>query len=165
MQTKIKTLIFLINPKTGKVGLSTKKYGPAKGWYNGYGGKVEYGEDIKAGALRELQEECGVKADTQDLIFIAKLLFEFPHLNKDAMGYVFVLTNWKGEPKESNEMTMPKWFDIDKLPFDKMWDSDKIWVPLVLNKQNLNNNFSQKIFGRLVFNKEFKVRDWVIDRL
>ncbi len=165
MQAKIKTLVFLVDVKTGKVGLSTKKYGPAKDWYNGYGGKVEYGEDINVGALRELKEEAGISANVDDLSFIAKLVFEFPHLDEDAVGYVFVLTKWQGEPKESNEMTAPKWFDINNLPFNKMWDSDRIWVPLVLNATNMQNDFSQKIFARLVFDKNFKINKWSVEEL
>ena len=162
MKAKVKTLIFLVDTKSGKVGLSTKKYGPAKGWYNGYGGKVEYGEDIKLGALRELEEECDVEAEPKDLIFVGKVLFEFPSLKEDALVYVFVLTSRKGEPQESKEMTAPEWFALDKLPYEKMWDGDKIWVPLVLNKQNLKNNFEQKIFGRFVFDKDFKIETWEI---
>ena len=162
MQTKIKTLIFLIDPRTGKVALSTKKYGPAKGWYNGYGGKVEHGEDIRSAAVRELTEECGVQAEPEDLIFVAKLLFEFPHLDEDAIVYAFVLTKWNGKPQESREMTAPEWFDLDKLPYEKMWDSDRVWVPLVLNTQNLKLGFAYQVFGRFVFDEKFKIQHWQV---
>jgi hypothetical protein len=26
----------------------------------------------------------------------------------------------------------PEWFDIEKIPYDKMWDDDIIWLPRVL---------------------------------
>jgi hypothetical protein len=37
----------------------------------------------------------------------------------------------KNNPKESNEMTV-KWFDIDSVPKERMWESDRYWFDLVL---------------------------------
>ena len=35
------------------------------GWYNGFGGKVEGGENIEEAAKREVYGECGVKVKNQ----------------------------------------------------------------------------------------------------
>ena len=35
----------------------------------------------------------------------------------------------------------PRWFFIDKIPFDKMWDDDKFWLSLVLEGRKLKANF------------------------
>jgi hypothetical protein len=26
----------------------------------------------------------------------------------------------------------PEWFSIDEIPFDKMWEDDKYWMPRIL---------------------------------
>ncbi len=154
MLLKPKTLIFLFNPKLNQVALSTKKYGYAKGKPNGYGGKVEHGEAIEQAALRELYEEAKIKANVQDLNLVGKLLFEFPSLQEDVLAYIYVLTKWQGIPKETKEMSLPKWYNVNTLPLNKMWPSDKYWVPKLFKYAPEFNIF---LFGRLVFNPDFEI--------
>jgi hypothetical protein len=35
----------------------------------------------------------------------------------------------------------PKWFEINKIPYDKMWSDDKFWLPFFLNNKILIGNF------------------------
>lgn len=30
----------------------------------------------------------------------------------------------------------PTWFDIPKIPYDKMWESDDLWLPLLLEDRS-----------------------------
>ena len=57
---KILTLFTVTNQLTNTILLGYKKRGFGAGMYNGFGGKVESGESIEAGAQRELLEECGL---------------------------------------------------------------------------------------------------------
>lgn len=35
----------------------------------------------------------------------------------------------------------PSWFDIDKIPYDRMFPDDPYWLPLVLNGKKINGYF------------------------
>ena len=54
----------------------------------------------------------------------------------DLEMHIFLCNKWKGVPKESEEMK-PRWFKVDKIPYKKMWDSDKYWIPLILKGKKL----------------------------
>jgi 8-oxo-dGTP diphosphatase len=53
---------------------------------------------------------------------------------------LFVCRDWEGEPVEGEEMA-PKWFKINDLPLDSMWDTDKSWLPLVLDGKRINGTY------------------------
>jgi 8-oxo-dGTP diphosphatase/2-hydroxy-dATP diphosphatase len=45
--------------------------------------------------------------------------------------HIFKGSGVVGEITESEEMR-PQWFELDKIPFDQMWQDDKHWFPLFL---------------------------------
>lgn len=61
---------------------------------------------------------------------------------------VFLCDNWKGIPKESEEMA-PKWYKKDKLPFANMWPDDPLWLPKVLNGEKLHAEFAFDTDGKI----------------
>jgi hypothetical protein len=63
---------------------------------------------------------------------------ERPNFNQDV--HVFLVNEWEGEPKESEEMA-PKWFKKNKIPFSQMWPDDKFWLPKVLEGKKLRGTF------------------------
>lgn len=137
---KIATLCFLINKKSKQVLFGMKKQGFGAGKYNGFGGKVKDNEDIKEAAIRELFEECNVTA--KNIEHAAELTFFFskkPEWNQTV--HVFLAEKWAGQPKESDEM-LPKWFRFNEIPFEKMWQDDLHWLPLVLNNKRVKAEFT-----------------------
>jgi 8-oxo-dGTP diphosphatase/2-hydroxy-dATP diphosphatase len=32
----------------------------------------------------------------------------------------------------------PEWFNIDEIPFDKMWEDDPLWFPSMLKNEKFN---------------------------
>ena len=52
---------------------------------------------------------------------------------------------WEGEPEETEEMR-PQWYNLDKLPYEKMWSDDIHWLPRVLKGERLE--------GELYFNED-----------
>ena len=108
------------------------------GCWNGYGGGVENGETLIECAIRELEEESGLKAKPEDFEKVA--IAEFHNEKSDGTIFVsrvhfFLVTNWQGEPSETedNAMITPTFFNINNLPFDKMMPADKEFFPLILN--------------------------------
>lgn len=117
-----------------------KKRGFGAGRWNGAGGKVEPGESIEAGMIRECQEEIGVRP----LAYTKVAIHDFRGL-KDGepwgnIGHTYICNKWEGEPAETEEMA-PQWFAITDIPYDDMWQDDKLWLPLVLDGKLLETRF------------------------
>jgi 8-oxo-dGTP diphosphatase len=127
------TLCFLIRQdEAGSVLLGLKKRGFGRGKWNGFGGKIEAGEDARTAVVREVAEEAGLVVDPRDLAPAGHITFYFPAEPRfDHHVTVFVASRWSGEPRESEEMA-PRWFPVDGLPLANMWQDDAHWLPLVL---------------------------------
>lgn len=133
---KILTLCMVL--KEGEVLLGMKKRGFGVGRWNGFGGKIEEGETIEQGAHRELEEEVGIKA--LDMQKVGILDFSFENDPKILEVHIFKITDFTGEPLESEEMK-PQWFPFDSIPFDQMWSDDKYWFPYLLNNKLFKGAF------------------------
>ena len=144
MNTKQATLCFLIKGNK-EILLAFKKKGFGAGKWNGAGGKLDFDKgdkDIFDAAIREMKEETGVKV--KDIEKVAVLSFYFPYQKKwNQDVHVFISRNWKGEPKESEEMK-PKWFKVKEIPFNEMWPDDKFWFPKILAGEKVRADF---VFG------------------
>ena len=96
-----------------------------------FGGKVKDDEPIRAAAIREVEEEAGLRVPDDALEQAADIVFSFA----DAPMFhchAFRATAWEGVPRESDEMR-PQWFRIDDLPYESMWESDQYWLPQALS--------------------------------
>jgi ADP-ribose pyrophosphatase YjhB (NUDIX family) len=123
------TLVFLI--KENQVLLAMKKRRFGKGKWNGAGGKkIETDKNIIETATRETKEEIGVEVTSLNKVAV----FYFYHLGNPQGGQyvsVYLAHKWEGTPQETEEMA-PKWFEINNLPYEDMWESDKLWLPQML---------------------------------
>ncbi|KAF7289940.1 S-adenosyl-L-methionine-dependent methyltransferase [Mycena indigotica] len=113
-----------------KILLGLKKRGLGVNKYNGFGGKVESRESTLEAALRELKEESGI---TAPLELAGTLLFVVPG-EKWAHIDIFRAENYSGTVTESEEMC-PEWFNQASIPYEKMWETDRTWLPLLLSKR------------------------------
>ncbi len=112
-------LCFLV--RDGEVLLAMKKRGFGVGKWNGAGGKVKEGENERAAAIREIEEEIGVLVEDADLEDFGILKFSFENNpDWDNETRLFVIKKWKNQPSESEEMR-PQWYSKGNLPFDAMW--------------------------------------------
>lgn len=122
-------LVYIFNDR-GEVLLQKKARGFGAGNWNGPGGKVEPGETPAAGAMREVWEETDLKI--RRLETAGELEFVFPHKEADNnYTYVFRALEWAGRPLDKGEGEL-RWWPINKIPLDNMWDDDRYWLPEVL---------------------------------
>lgn len=72
------------------------------------GGGIDEGESPKQAALRELREETGLEADDAEQV------------SEDEYGTVFLVRDFKGSPKDTDEMTDHKFVEVKDIPWDNM---------------------------------------------
>lgn len=130
------TLVFPLR-RDGKILLGRKKRGMGMGKWNGFGGKQEDGETMRACAVRELYEECGLMAKEADLELVGDLYFHQPSdPTWSHGGVIYFLRRWQGEVTVSEEME-PQWFSPDALPYEDMWEADRVWLPLLFSGKRI----------------------------
>jgi len=140
MKRKLFTLVFAV--QDDRVLLGMKKRGFGSGRWNGFGGKVHEGESVAEGAIRETQEECGIRLTAFEEVGVHE--FEFEKERGSILEvHVFRSAAWEGDPVETEEMR-PEWFPIDKIPYDEMWPDDRYWFPAFLAKKKFRTRF---LFG------------------
>jgi 8-oxo-dGTP diphosphatase / 2-hydroxy-dATP diphosphatase len=133
-----KILTLCIIQKDDKILLGMKKKGFGVGRWNGFGGKVEIGESIEEGAIREVKEEIGVVVP--EIKKIGILDFTFENEPKILEVHIFKAENFEGEILESEEMR-PEWFAVEKIPFEQMWSDDIHWMPYFLENNLFKGRF------------------------
>lgn len=139
------TLSFLLVDNK-KILLGRKKRGFGSDKYNGFGGKIEDYETFRQCAVREILEESSLLVKPTELEVVALLDFVFPHKPElTHIGYVYLFHNYQGYPLESEEME-PQWFDLTNIPYHKMWQGDRQWIPLILE--------GKKIKGTVTFDDD-----------
>jgi len=133
---EVATLLFVV--RNGSVLLIRKKRGLGAGKINGPGGRLEGDETPMECAIRETNEELlinplGVRAGGE-LFFHAE---DMPKIH----GHVFVASDYEGTPTETDE-AIPHWFSIDEIPYDEMWDDDRLWLHRVLHGESVRGYFT-----------------------
>ena len=133
----VMTLCEIVSGK--KILLKMANRGVSKGNWNGLGGKIEQNETPEEGVVREVEEESGLKI--KDLQKIGVL--NFYKSSRDelfARVHLFYSESFSGELLESDEGEL-RWFNIDAIPYDKMWPDDEFWFPLLLRGFRFDGDF------------------------
>lgn len=134
------------------LGMKKTKFG--KGKYNGFGGGVEKGETLEQAVIRETFEEAGIQIKNPERM--GKNLFQFDDGEQDHLVHFFKSTEYTGIITETEEMT-PEWFHIKDIPYEKMWEDDKYWLPLLLE--------GKKFKGIFHFDKDRKIYDYKLNEV
>ncbi len=133
---EVATLLFVA--RADEVLLIRKKRGLGAGKINGPGGRLEENETPLECAIRETQEELLI--NPLDIRPAGELFFhanDMPRIH----AHIFVAGNYEGTPTETDE-AIPLWFRYEDIPFDEMWDDDRLWLPRVLAGESVKGFFT-----------------------
>lgn len=133
-----KQLTLCIPVQGQDVLLGMKKRGFGAGRWNGFGGKLEQGETIEDALFRELHEEVGLIA--KSALKVGVLNFQFVYEDLELEVHVFIVKDFAGVPKETEEMR-PQWFSREEVPYSEMWPDDELWFPLMLAEKRFTGSF------------------------
>lgn len=144
------TLLFVI--REGKILLIRKKRGLGAGKINGPGGKVDPGETPLECAIRECQEELCITPLAPT--YCGQHLFQFVD-GYSIHVWAYRCEQFSGTPTETDEAE-PLWFELDDIPYDQMWEDDRIWLPLLIQ--------GQTFLARYVFDGD-RMLDYELERV
>jgi 8-oxo-dGTP diphosphatase len=102
------------------------------GKYNGLGGKMEAGEDALSCMKREIKEEAEIDCIRTEL----RGTINWPGFGPNGehwFGFIFLVTEYRGTPRASNEEGDLSWNLISELSTLPMWEGDKYFLPLVFD--------------------------------
>ena len=144
------TLVFVL--RDDQILLIDKKRGLGRGKVNGPGGKVDPGETVEQCAIRECREELGIRVS--ELQPIGEHRFQFTN-GYSIHCWVYFTHAFEGTPVETPE-ARPLWTRIEDIPYERMWEDDHIWLPMVIAREAFS--------GRWVFADD-RMLDYELDRL
>jgi 8-oxo-dGTP diphosphatase len=131
-----------------KLLLKKANRGISVGKWNAPGGKSEPGEAPEECARREVLEETGLVVS--NLFHHGALTFLMDGgKTLHTRAHLFSTSKASGRARSSDEGHV-KWFSVDDLPFDEMWEDDRIWIPLMLSGIRFNATFTYDAANRHV---------------
>lgn len=102
------------------------------GKYNGVGGKMEPNEDVVTCMHREIREETGLEVEALTLRGTVNWTNFGPH-GEDWLGFLFLITKYRGTPFTENEEGTLAWHPINTIMDLPMWDGDRHFLPLMFD--------------------------------
>lgn len=134
--TKVMTLCEIVDGERILLGYKKVRFGAGK--WNGFGGKPVAGETVEESVRRELREEIGI--EVRGCQPRGTMFFRFPDNPELVEVPLFLITEWLGEPVESEEVR-PEWIAIRDINYDVMWPDDRHWLPQFLAGKSIDGWF------------------------
>jgi isopentenyldiphosphate isomerase len=115
-------------------------------WCN-IGGSVISGENSRQGCVREVEEEVGIKVNSNDLVFLQRAVFKNTISDDYALIYDFPMEKVVVQQEEISEV---KWASTDEIKnlfnqglfmINELGDIEKVIEYIDANKYFLNNRF------------------------
>jgi 8-oxo-dGTP diphosphatase len=112
----VATDALVVRPKKNSSGheilLITRLHDPFKGALAFPGGFVDYNEDPEVACLRELDEECGLKGKSVELVTVAGNPKRDPRKHVISIAYHVELQDITAEPKAGDDAASATWYDL-----------------------------------------------------
>lgn len=139
---KLATLCYVTDKKNNSTLMiyrNKKKNDYHEGKWNGLGGKFEPGESPEECAIREIEEESGLKVKNVTM----KGFITFPLFDGKDDWYVFLFTSdeFEGEQIDSPEGKL-EWIPNEKLTEINLWEGDKIFIPWLFEEKFFSAKFN-----------------------
>jgi len=115
--------VFYLDPKVvactileedGRILLLQRGIEPRKGKWVIPGGYVERGEEVKAAAVRETQEECGILCQPTDLVGV------YSYEGRIPVVVVYAARRLSGEARPQDETLALKWVPRVEIPWEEL---------------------------------------------
>ncbi|MDD4382294.1 MAG: NUDIX domain-containing protein [Candidatus Dojkabacteria bacterium] len=102
-----------------------------------------WSETPKEAAIREVKEETGF--DIEEPKKLGKMTFKFPDGNHIDLS-IFISDKWTETDEKSEGLEDLQWYETDKLPYNEMWETDRVWLPFALQEYPFEGSmtFSEK---------------------
>lgn len=160
----VDTLVFTYNDNNGKITINKillikRKNHPSIGWWALPGGFVEYREDLRAAALRELKEETGIdNIQTEQL----KSYGEYdrdPRARIITTAYVALVPEGSLKAMAGDDAKEAEWFNIvdehtsDNIHSLRLYNDDKsinigAEIEVTYDKSAILKNYEYKVISR-----------------
>src|SRR5690606_39171209 len=130
------TLGYVLSPDRRRVLMVHRNARPGDqhlGKYNGLCGKLEPGEDVVSGLLREIHADADSGCGELQL----RGTISWPGFGcdgEDWFGFVFLVTRYSGEPFASNPEGTLEWIDVESVLELPLWEGDRRFLPLVFDE-------------------------------
>ncbi len=114
---KTRVAVYLIGTRGNSVLLGKRQNtGHMDGCWSLVAGHVAEGESSSKAMIRELEEECGLKVEPNDLVLIGSMHHKSPPY--DYMNFIFHvdLTNHEPQNREAHKCEVLKFHSIESLP-------------------------------------------------
>lgn len=122
-------MVLLGQKKKGEIGT---------GVLSGPGGKIDEGETPEECLIRETREELEIELDPKSLQLVALVDF-YAASALDFRVYVYEARIASGEIHETADM-IPEWYPRTSLPYERMYDADRHWLPKALSGEKFRAN-------------------------
>lgn len=132
---KIATLSIIEDTKNKRYVMIRHHRGINEGFLNFPGGKKEEGETITDCVCRETYEETGLII--KNPIEVGYIEF----INQNFYVHVFKSTEFEGELKEKEDEVNVFWQNADNIPYEKMREADKNFLPEILSGKYIKRRF------------------------
>lgn len=128
------TYLFRDTENGKEVLMIDKKTGLGNGLVNVPGGHIEADETAVEAAIREFKEETDL--DILQPEHVGVLHFQFLD-GTTLMGHVYFSHQYSGQIRETEE-ARGFWCPVKDIPYDRMWEDDRYWLPEALKGIRFN---------------------------
>jgi len=140
--------VLLLKTTAGHVG---------EGLWKGLSGKLLPGESPSEGAARETFEESGLRVSQLVRHGVIRCCFG-DREDPDWIVHVFSTDSFDGNMRPSPEGIL-KWFPLEEIPYNKMWEDNMHWLPLVLEGKKFKGTFQYDEKGSKLLDFSLDVED------